>query len=426
MVLVSSLRQLMYLYELRNNTWKSPEELTRIQEYRFLAMVKYAYRIIPFYRKKFKLAGIKPDDIKNLNDITKIPFTTKDEIQNNFNSLISEHVNTNKCHISKTSGSTGTNFSVVYDNKSYDWERAVLFRANFECKQKLTDKMLTITSPFSAKIPEKWFQRAGILRKKNVSVLTPIDEMIKTINGYNPDIIYGYSSYLWFLAKELEDKAISNIQPRLVFGTAEILDRKMREDINSVFDTEMFDFFGCVELGRTAWECEEHSGYHMDVDSVVMEFIRDGKHVSPGERGEIVYTGLYNYAMPLIRYRSGDLATPMDEMCPCGRGLPMMKSIEGRKDDFIRTPNGKLYSPITLALVMKYKNEILNYRIVQEKINELNISAVGEEICEKTIEQIKQEIKDVLGQNFIINVEVVDKIPMDKSGKLRSVVSKII
>jgi phenylacetate-CoA ligase len=120
----------------------------------------------------------------------------------------------------------------------------------------------------------------------------------------------------------------------MIFGTAESIDTRSIKFIEQVFNAPYYDQFGCTELDRTAWMCPHKMGYHQDGDSVIIEFVDDGgKSVSSGERGEIVYTSLFNYAMPFLRYELGDLAVWSEKGgCQCGRGFPMIKMIEGRKD----------------------------------------------------------------------------------------------
>ena len=145
-----------------------------------------------------------------------------------------------------------------------------------------------------------------------------------------------------------------------------------------------------------------------------------------GERGEIVYTGLYNYAMPLIRYEVGDIGIPSDESCSCGRGLPLMKSVEGRSDDFIILPSGKMISPIILALVMKHSHGVLEYQIVQEKLDHVTVYAViSESIDEKDLDVVYRSIIEFLNNEVSVNIKIVDKLKKGSTGKIRSVISKV-
>jgi len=188
----------------------------------------------------------------------------------------------------------------------------------------------------------------------------------------------------------------------------------------------MIDLFGCVELNRTAWECSEHAGYHIDVDAVVMEFISDGEAAAPGERGEIVYTGLYNYAMPLIRYAIEDVGVPSDEKCPCGRGLPLMKLVEGRSDSFMQTPDGRTISPIIWTLIMRQIPGVGQFKVIQERKDLVRILVVKDQaFTQATAGQIVHDVQEVMGKAMHVDVEVVEEIPRDKSGKVRCAVSKV-
>ncbi len=206
-----------------------------------------------------------------------------------------------------------------------------------------------------------------------------------------------------------------------------MLMENMRKTIESTFQQKIYDQFGCVELGRTAWECPEHSGYHMDMDSVFMEFIKNGEEVSPGERGEIIYTGLYNYTMPLIRYSIGDVAIPSDEKCNCGRGLKLMESVEGRKDSFIQTPSGKIYSPIIWTIILRPFSQINQFKVTQEKIDHITIEiAKTKDFTDETLTAVKERIDQYLGQEDVhFEFVLVDEISRKGNKKLKSVESKL-
>jgi len=157
-----------------------------------------------------------------------------------------------------------------------------------------------------------------------------------------------------------------------------------------------------------------------------MEFIRDGKQVPAGERGEIVYTSLYNYAMPLIRYAIGDIGVPSDKVCPCGRGLPLMERIEGRADAFVQVPGGRIFTPIIWTILLRHFSEIAQFKVTQEQKDKIRIQVEAKNTFnQRTIEGITKSVLDALGAEVHIDVEPVDVIPSDNSGKVRSVVSKI-
>jgi len=423
---LSHLRKAWNLYQLMKSQWQPYEELRELQNKKLRAIIRHAYENVPFYRQKFDSAGVRPEDIKTAGDLPKLPITTKQEVKENFpDRIVAKGVDISKCWLPHTSGSTGIPLTVAYDETAEDFQKAVALRPNLSCGQKPWDKWADITSPDRIH-NKKWFQKLGIFNPVGISLFLEPKKQIAALEKIKPGIIDGYSSSIYLLAKALQESGSDKIHPRGIYGTAELLTNEMREDINSTFGVEMYDQFGCVELGRTAWECPAHSGYHIDVDAVVMEFIRDGKQVPPGERGEIVYTSLYNYAMPLIRYAIGDIGVPSDRTCPCGRGLPLMEWVEGRADAFIQVPGGQIFSPIIWTILLRRFPEIARFRVNQEKIEEIKIQVEPRgDFTRSTIERITENIRNTLGKEVHISIEPVDAIPKDKSGKVRSVISKV-
>ena len=403
-------------------------ELTKIQQKRLKAIIKHAYSNIEFYHKKFKVAKVKPDDIKTIRDLPKIPVTTRSEIRNAFRAktIVDRKTDLSKCHISRTTGSTGEPLTVVYDEKAEDFQKAVAVRSFLEAGGRFRDKWVGITSPQRMLHKKKqWFQRLGLLSPTYLSLFDPPEHHVKVLRRLKPDVLEGYFSSIWLVAKKMQENNINDIEPRVVIGTAELLTDKARKFINSTFGVEIYDQFGCIEVGRSAWECEEHNGWHMDIDALAMEFVKDNEQVAFGEEGRLLYTSLYNYAMPLIRYDVGDLCIPTDEICPCGRGLPLIKHIEGRSDDFVTTADGRVFSSQIGSLLMKPILGIAHYRIVQERESEFTVQLVKDsDFSSKTISQIKKAFRNTLG-NVQVSIELMEELPRDKSGKLRCLTSKV-
>jgi phenylacetate-CoA ligase len=225
------------------------------------------------------------------------------------------------------------------------------------------------------------------------------------------------------LARELE-KSKKAICPRLMFSFGELLDDNSRKIINSAFGTEIFDTYGCTEAGDIAWECSERAGYHINSDLITTEFVKDNEPVAPDESGEIIITPLWNYAMPLIRYKIGDVGKSCDDICSCGRGLPLMRIVEGRFEDFIVLPNGKIISPLNNLTYFDNFECVTDYRIIQEKKDKLVLQIVLKDACEEnTFQKFKDNINN-FGEDITIEIEVLDSIP--RTGKFRRVVSKTL
>jgi len=415
------------LMQARKNQWLKPSELEELQAKRLRAMIKHAYDNTIYYHRTFKESGITPDDIRSPEDLKKIPITSKDDVQKyGLTEMTSHGLNLNKCRIVPTSGSSGVPRKIVYDQMADDFSKAINLRSMVENGLRFSDRMVNLGDMRTAKKP-LWFQKLGVFNLKTVDIFDNIDREVNDLLNINPKSMIGYASQLRLLSEYKLKHNLKELKPDTIFTTAEFLDPDTRRIINTAFDLKVIDLFGCIEVNRTAWECQEHCGYHIDIDSVVMELLDDdGKSVSAGERGEVVYTSLYNYAMPLIRYEVGDVATPSDETCPCGRGLPLLKNVEGRKDDFIHLPSGKKISPITMHLIVKHAKGIVECQIIQESLDKISMGlVVADKFTKGDSERLIQEITWALNNEVSVEIHVVDAIQRGPNGKMRMVISKV-
>ena len=421
-------RTLYRLRALRKNTWLSPAELEELQLKRLRNLLSYADANVPFYHQRFKKAKFSLDAVKSVEDLCKIPVLTKADIQNNFDSLISRRVNATKCRKSVTSGSTGNPLTILADKSASYFMIANGLRHYLENGgQFFKDRYALLTvvrEPVKRTLFGSLLTHFGLFNKVKFNTQSPISEVLNDLADFNPDVIDCYPSYLILLARELE-KSDKSISPRLMFAFGELLDDNSRKIINSAFGTEIFDTYGCTEAGDIAWECSERIGYHINTDLVTTEFVKDNEPVAAEESGEILLTPLWNYAMPLIRYKIGDVGTPCDEICSCGRGLPLMKVLEGRFEDFIVLPNGEIISPLNNLTYFDKFDCVTDYRIIQERREKLVLQVVLKEgYDENSFQQFKDNFIKNFGEDMTIEIEVLESIPWNE--KFRRVVSKIL
>lgn len=187
----------------------------------------------------------------------------------------------------------------------------------------------------------------GFIRRKSskqLSFASDLNNHIGFFSTWKPDVIISAPSYYRALARFCETMDLS-ISFKKVVSSFEMLDPSTRKLLEEKFNAEVFDHYGTEEAGPLAWACPTHSGYHINSDSVIMEFLSDGKRVAEGKQGEVHVTAFHRLATPVIRYFTDDVAVPSGEPCSCGRSLPIIKSIEGRIFDFILTTDGRHISP---------------------------------------------------------------------------------
>jgi len=430
--MVNFARLLYYLAGARRRLYWDKDKLRRYQEKRLRTVVRYAYENVSFYHEKFRSAGVKPDDVRSLDDLSKLPLVRKSEFrQVPARQRVSVEFDVDRLKAIRTSGSTGEPFTTYVCGREDEWRKAIYMRANISCGQRPRDRWVVVTAPHHFHDTTGVQRRLGVYAQTCVSVFMGVDEQVRVIGGLKPDVLDGYSGALFLVAKELDRRGIKAIRPRIVFGTADLIDVASRRFMEEVFDAPYLDQFGCAEIDRSAWQCPERVGYHMDVDSVVMEFVdEDGEAVAAGERGEVVYTSLFNYAMPLIRYAIGDVGVPSDDECTCDRTLPLMEVVEGRKDSFLVLPGNRLVSPrVFTNAICGFSENIMRYRVVQKRVDWFEVFVQLDKKVNESVfaNELVGHVRHTLGfgDDIEIDVKFVDELPLDKSGKLMAVVSEV-
>lgn len=413
---------------MRRHLWLRDSELERIQNKMLTALVTHAYNNVPFYHRTWKALDLKPRDIKTSKDLVKLPIIKKKDIQKNPRDFLARNIELDKCKKHLTSGSTGSRVIIYCDQKAEDFRAAVFTRPFLECGLGIRDKAAFITFVGNFPRRQRWYQLVGFIKRIYISASTPEEETLGALSSYKPDMIYSYSSYLHLIAGAMKTVEPESLEPKLLVGTGELLHNSTRSFIESIFGVDMLDFYGSVEVERTAWECSERAGYHMDVDSVITEFVKNNEVVAAGERGELTLTCLHNYAMPLIRYNIEDTGIPTNEKCPCGRSLPLMKEIEGRSNDYVILKDGRMISPLGLLnAIWAVSDEMLSeYRIIQASEDSFIIKVIGKKShSDKITSQIQESMKEIVGKSAKIEVQMVNRIRKSPSGKTKIVVSKV-
>jgi len=424
---------LYYLWKIRKSQRLSPSELEELQNRKLRAIVKHAYENVPYYYKLFSSVKVKPKDIRVREDLVKIPITTKKVLQRlPISERVAKGVDINKCIKCRTSGSTGEPLDVFLNKRELSYRVAMQTRAY---GLNLTEKKVNILdrTPLPPKgSPATIFRKLkqclnhlGLWRRYYFSLFEEPSELVSKLLEIKPDVIETQPSTLKLISEFVRENNITGIFPKSIFTRAELLSREDRKQIETVFGTKLTDLYGIIEFGIVAWECEKHQGYHINSDVVLVETIKDNQQVYE-EEGEMVCTDLINYTMPFIRYRLGDIAVLNKEKCSCGRSFPLIRLIQGRSDDFITLPSGRIVSPRLLSVSLKKIDGISQYKLIQESINTFDVQIVkGQDFKETTIEEVKRVLTEILGRKTRINVNIVDEILKEKSGKVRPIVSKV-
>ncbi len=363
------------------------EQIDALQVERLQATIRHCMNS-PFYKKKFEEMGIKPEDIKTPADVRKLPFTTKQDLRDNYPFGLAS-VPLEKCvRLHSSSGTTGNPTVVLHSQKDLDeWANAVA-RCLWMVGLRPTD-IFQNSSGYGMFTGGLGFQygaeRLGMLTVPAAAGNTL--RQIKFITDFGTTAIHAVPSYLTRI-KEVMDQ--QGIDPRkdtklkvLAIG-AEPHSEEQRKRIENMFGVKAYNSFGMSEMcgPGVAFECKEQNGLHFWEDYYIVEIV-DPETLEPvpdGEIGELILTTINREAMPLIRYRTRDLTRVLGRTCPCGRNHIRLDRMKGRSDDMMVLRGVNIFPIQIEKILMKFKELTTNYLITLTTDNDNDNMTVEVEV----------------------------------------------
>ena len=388
------------------NQWTSYAEQKAKQEKQLKKLINFSYQNIPYYTKLFEHLKIRPDSISTLEDLNKLPVLTKKNIKDNWEDFIPKNLDKMKYLNGSTGGSTGNTLQYRMHLKDYELGVSVTYRGWGYAGYKPGDKVAVIAGASLISNPKQNIVeklQALFMNMHFYSSYGMNEEVFynyyRSIKKNKPKFIRGYASSVYLFAKFIQRKNLSlNFKPSAVFTTSEKLMDKQRDLIKSVFNAEVFDGYGLNDGGISAYECNQHNGMHVDMERGILEVVDETNASIFNKQGKILATSLYNYAMPFIRYDTGDLGILSLDKCSCGRQMPLLKEISGRVTDFLNLNGTIIGSPVLTVLMGKF--DIEQYQIYQKSKNEILIKIVSGEKYNKEKDEsyIKQSFYSHVGK----------------------------
>ncbi|MEA2071594.1 MAG: phenylacetate--CoA ligase family protein [Asgard group archaeon] len=417
----------------KKNEFESYENLKKYQEKKLRKLISFSYDNIPYYFNLFKKLNLRPEDIQSIEDLQKLPILTKEIIRNNQKDFIPNNLKEQKYINNSTGGSTGhpLHYRISIEDRTLghainnvNWARA---------GYKLGDKVAVIAG--SSLIPSTKSKliskvKAFTINRKFFSSLDMSDKymykIVIELNKFEPKYIYGYASSIYLFARYIRDSGVKiDFHPEGIFTTAEVLFDFQRRLIKDVFNCEVFDQYGLNDGSVSAYECEIHKGLHIDMIRSIMEIADDnGNQLQAGKEGHILATSLYNYAMPFIRYDTGDRGILSNVECDCRRKLPLLKKIVGRTTDYLKFSNGSIIgAPVLTVLFGKY--DIIQYQVIQDSLDSILINIIkGKKYSNGNEKEIRNIFYKHVGK-IDIRFNYVKKIENTKGGKWKFIIRKV-
>ena len=420
----------LYHRWLEASQWFSPDELVELQRQKLRDLLCHAERETTFYRRRIRDADIDVHRDDSWQILARLPLLSRDDIRENADELLWRGAPGGVFPYS-TGGSSGEPLLFHVDRRRQGYDQAARIRTHRWFDVDIGDREIFIWgSPVEFDRTDRLKRMRDALfnqRLLDAFQLSPerMDKYLNFIERFDPACLFGYPSSLSLLADHAREtgRRLDLRALRAVFVTGEVCFPHHRETIAPFYGVPVADGYGSRDAGFIAHECPEGE-LHITAENVVVEIVKDGRPAPAGEIGEIVVTHLDAYAMPFIRYLTGDVGRLKTGRCACGRGLPLMDVVQGRQTDFLYLPDGTIKHALSVIYPLRELPEIRQFRITQHDNYDLTVDVVNAngESC-ATRHAVLQGLRTVLGDQVDVNVSLVDHIATTDSGKHRYVVS---
>jgi phenylacetate-CoA ligase len=414
------------------NQWLSPELLEDYQLGRLKLVLTRAFERVPYYREQFKAKGLHPSDIRSLADLREFPTLSKEAVRENQERLLADDAPEHALFACSTSGSSGEPLRFYLDRNSQALEFVYYWRYWGWSGYRLGDSIAELASHHFL-VHRELVDRATYLQRglrrlllnSNLISDRGCRAMAEALRRRRPRFLKGVSSALYFFALGLQRLGIKDIHFDVVFSTGDVVTEMHRRVIEDVFNSEVRDSYGHMERTVAASQCPQ-GAYHVHSDYGVLEVEGAGAQAQNGF-GRVLGTSLHNLAMPLIRYEVGDAVElfPERRLCPCGRGLPLLKAIHGRQEDVIVTPDGRCVT--ALFIVPKFVSGIRGIQFLHTEEDKLSILLVpGQDWESGASGALLEYTRRTVGPSMRLELRLVrlEDLLRDSSGKVRTVVGR--
>lgn len=425
-------RRSEHLRLLNESQWWEPEKLREQQWDRVREIVAYATSHCPYYETRLAELGV-PAKLKDWDDFRRIPVLTKQDIRENGPRLLSKEFAREDLVESRTGGSTGKALTLYCDKQCQELRNAAAMRSDQWAGWDIGMKVAAVWgNPPAANTLKKKLRNLLLDRFMYLDTMqideTSVMRFVQEWYREEPKVLFGHSHSLFILATFLRKLDIHDLRPQGIISTSMMLLDPERRIIEEIFRCKVTNRYGCEEVSLIACECERRDGLHVNLDHVVVEFLRDDcTQAAPGEEANIVVTELINRGMPLIRYRVEDMGVSSAMNCACGRGLPLMEKVVGRRADFLKRLDGSLVAGVSLVeRTLTAIAGIEQMQLVQNQIDEVEVKLVTDDLWGKNVEAaLLRELRSVFGNEVKISITQVAKLDQTGAGKYRFAICNI-
>jgi len=419
------------------------EDLEQLQIERLQATLNRVYRNVAFYKHVFDESNVAASEIRSLDDMRRLPFTSKDDLRRSYPYDMFAVPLRDVVRIHTTSGTTGKPIVMGYTKNDLSIWASLIARI-LTAAGITNNDFVQIAFPYGLTTAGFGFHYGA--EKIGASVIpasTPdIQRQLLVMRDYKTTSLVSTPGYALHIASSLEELGIHPEELNLKTGLfgAEPWSENLRSEIERGLRIRAFDNYGLSEIigPGVAFECDERSGLHINEDHFIAEVVdpESLEPMGPGERGELVFTTITKQGFPLIRYRTGDISTLIEEPCPCGRTLRRMERVSGRTDDMIIVEGINVFPSQVEEVLLQVEGTVPHYQLVLQRSAGIDVMELQVEIPEnvpfgdevKRLQDFQQTVKRHLDSALGISTRVVLLEPrsIDRStgGKIRRVIDR--
>lgn len=405
------------LREMKRRDEADIDQLYAIQSVRLTSIVRFAFRQVRYYRDYALNTGLEVGSVRSHDALSELPIVTREEVQRRRSDFLPHGWRNPIVHHACTSGTTGTPLSYRLSMRDRAVGLALMYRGWGYSGYRLGDRVLLLAG---RSLGSSYCVRDLHLadHARNLVRLSAFDMTEKALGLYvavlnqkRPAYIRGYPSALRVLARWVLHKGGLTWQPHAVLTTAEVLLPEVRSEISRALGCPVFDGYGLNDGGVSAFECEFHCGLHVDTERSILEVVdNEGNPLAEGT-GRIIATTLTNYAMPLLRYDTGDIGELVRHQCSCGRQRPLLKAIHGRSTDVLVTPEGKLlHGWFFVYLLRDMSRYVAEFEVVQETVTDVSIVLVPTSEYNSDVEGWLREVIREFSPAWIVRIHTVEAL----------------
>ena len=420
--------------------FRPPAAILDLQDHRVRAIIRYAYRSVPFYHEAMNSAGIEPRDIRTAADLRCLPMISGADLRRTPDRLRSSLLSHSDVLELRSTGTTGSPKTVAYDHRALFLALAGGMRQRHMLRA-LTGmrgayREMTIARQNSVSIQMRDFFRSRLWRLPRVDLQRgvldqeePPDSAVERINRFRPHTLFGMGSHIGSLYRWANGRNTDLFRPKVIIYGGDRMADNDRELLESELGVAVVSIYQAVESLRIGFECEHRRGFHLSLDTLAVRVVDEQlDDVGPGDAGELVVSNLVNRATVLLNYRLGDRVRLEPEPCPCGRMLPTIELLEGRPSEAVLLPDSSTLQGGSILVALHGVDGVQQVQLEQEELRTFTVRAVLQRGTDRARagEELASAVRSVLGADITVRVSPVDQIPPGPGGKVQAVTSRCL